>query len=349
MDPRWRTVRPDGRDLPGDEHPSMVSLRTNRPVKDITMGVVRPDEPERRWILVSATPRVRPGDAEPFEVTATFTDITERERAGEQIRRLNAELEQRVRERTAQLEATVRELESFSYSVSHDLRAPLRGIDGFSKALLEDCGDRLDDTGRDYLHRVRATTQRMGQLIDDLLKLSRVTRARLTPQQVDLGKLAQHALNQLQEQHPGHRPLTTVQPGPLVSGDPGLLLVALENLLGNAWKYSSRRADARIEFGHLIRDGETVCFVRDNGVGFNMKYVSKLFGAFQRLHTDREFEGTGIGLATVERIISRHGGRVWAEAEVGKGATFYFTLGRPADALAADPMGVTDRLDARRT
>ncbi len=346
MDPHWRTVLPDGRDFPGDEHPAMVSLRTNRPVKDVTMGVVRPDEPDHRWILVSAIPRVRPGEPEPYEVTATFTDITEIKRAGEQIQRLNAELEQRVRDRTAQLEATVRELESFSYSVSHDLRAPLRGIDGFSQALLEDFGDRLDDTGRDYLRRVRANTQRMGHLIDDLLKLSRVTRAPLTPHRVDLSKLAQHALHQLEEEHPGHRPLTTVQPSPSVHGDPGLLLVALENLLGNAWKYSSRRTDARIEFGHMTRDGETIYFVRDNGVGFDMKYVSKLFGAFQRLHHQKDFEGTGIGLATVERIVSRHGGRVWAEAEVGKGATFYFTIGQLGEASAAKTSGVNGRVDA---
>jgi light-regulated signal transduction histidine kinase (bacteriophytochrome) len=249
-----------------------------------------------------------------------------------------------VRDRTAQLEASVRELESFSYSVSHDLRAPLRGIDGFSQALLEDFGDRLDETGRGYLRRVRASTQRMGHLIDDLLKLSRMTRAPLTPHPVDLGKLAQRALQQLQEEHPSHRPLTVVQPGPMVNCDPGLLLVALENLLGNAWKYSSRRTDARIEFGHLTRDGETICFVRDNGVGFDMKYASKLFGAFQRLHHEKDFEGTGIGLATVERIIRRHGGRVWAEAEVGQGATFYFTIGRLAEALAAQPAGATDRV-----
>jgi len=345
MDPHWRTVWPNGRDLPGDEHPAMVSLRTNRPVREVTIGVVRPGEPDHRWILVSAIPRVRPGETEPYEVTATFTDITEIKRAGEQIQRLNAELEQRVRERTAQLETTVRELESFSYSVSHDLRAPLRGIDGFSQALLEDFGDRLDETGRGYLQRVRASTQRMGHLIDDLLKLSRVTRTSLTPHVVDLSKLAQHALRQLAEEHPGHRPLTTVQPGPTVNGDPGLLLVALENLLGNAWKYSSRRADAHIEFGHLRRDGETIFFVRDNGVGFDMKYASKLFGAFQRLHHQKEFEGTGIGLATVERIISRHGGRVWPEAEVDKGATFYFTIGQLGEALAAKPAGVTARLN----
>jgi PAS domain S-box-containing protein len=327
MDPRWRTVLPDGRDLPGDQHPAMVALRTGRPVSDVTMGVLHPGEAEHRWILVSSTPRLRPGEAEPYEVSTTFTDITALERAGEQIRRLNAELEQRVRERTAQLEATVHELESFSYSVSHDLRAPLRGIDGFSQALLEDFGDRLDDTGRGYVKRVRASTQRMGHLIDDLLKLSRVTRAPLTPQPVDLSKLAQHALKQLQEAQPTHRPSTVVEPGLQVRGDPGLLSVALENLLGNAWKYSSRRADAHIEFGHVAREGVTVYFVRDDGVGFDMKYAGKLFGAFQRLHSQSEFEGTGIGLATVQRIVARHGGRVWAEAEVGKGATFYFTIG----------------------
>ncbi len=171
MDPRWRAIRSDGSDWPGDEHPSMVALRTGAPVRDAVMGIVRPDEPAHRWILVSAIPRMRPGETEPCEVFTTFSDITERERAAEQIRRLNAGLEQRVQERTAQLEATVREIESFSYSVSHDLRAPLRGIDGFSQALLEEYDDQLDDTARGYLQRVRVNTERMGRLIDDLLKL----------------------------------------------------------------------------------------------------------------------------------------------------------------------------------
>jgi signal transduction histidine kinase len=243
------------------------------------------------------------------------------------VRRLNAGLTQRVRERTAQLEAVVKELESFSYSVSHDLRAPLRAIDGFASALEEDYADRLDDEGRDYLRRIRHGALRMADLIDDLLKLSRVSRSELTSQPVDLSGLAREILDRLAEAEPLRAVATAVQPGLGAQGDPGLLRAALENLLGNAWKYSSKQAQARIEFGAGEQAGETVYFVRDNGIGFDMAHAGKLFGPFQRLHHQNEFEGSGIGLATVRRIIQRHGGRIWAESMPGQGATFYFTLG----------------------
>ncbi|NWG87806.1 MAG: HAMP domain-containing protein, partial [Hydrogenophilaceae bacterium] len=217
-----------------------------------------------------------------------------------QVRRLNAELEQRVSARTAQLEATIRELESFAYSVSHDLRGPLRGIDGFSQVLLEDYGDRLDATGRSYLERVRAGSLRMGSLIDDLLMLSRVTRAPLTIESVDLSHLAADILGHLQKIEPGRSTDIAIAPDIVVQGDRKLLQAALENLLGNAWKYSAKTAQPRIEFGATDQEGEAVYFVRDNGVGFDMRYADKLFGTFERLHHRDEFEGTGIGLAAVQ-------------------------------------------------
>jgi signal transduction histidine kinase len=221
---------------------------------------------------------------------------------------------------------TLAELEAFSYSVSHDLRAPLRGIDGFSQALLDDHLESLDEEGKQYLRRIRAGAQRMGQLIDDLLKLSKVTRSELRPTRVDLSQIAREVAEGLQQQDAARRVDLMVKEGLVARGDPRLLRVALENLLGNAWKFTSKLPSARIELGQKDADGRQVFFVRDNGAGFDMEYAEKLFGAFQRLHAMTEFPGTGIGLATVQRVIHRHGGKVWAEGAVGQGATFYFTL-----------------------
>jgi len=223
-------------------------------------------------------------------------------------------------------EAANKELEAFSYSVSHDLRAPLRSIDGFSHALLEDYQDKLDDTAKSYLDRVRKATQHMGRLIDDMLKLSSVTRSDFQPESVDLSTLVREISEKLQQCNPDRMIDAIIREGVIVNGDPSLLKIAIENLLGNAWKFTSREVKPQFEFNTTVKEGKTACFVRDNGVGFDMTYVDKLFGAFQRLHTTLEFPGTGIGLATVQRIFNRHGGEVWAEAEVGKGATFYFTL-----------------------
>ncbi len=262
----------------------------------------------------------------PTAIIGSVRDVTERKQIEDEIRLLNAELEQRVIERTAQLETTNRELEAFAYSVSHDLRAPLRSIDGFSQALLEDYTRDLDAEGQDYLQRVRKASQRMGQLIDDLLKLSRLTRGEMRREIVDLSALAQTITSDLQNTQPEHRTECLITPDLSATGDAHLLRVVLENLLGNAWKFTSKRTQARIEFGVTELEGESAYFVRDNGAGFDMAYADKLFDAFQRLHRMTEFPGTGIGLATVQRIIHRHGGRVWAEGAVEQGATFYFVL-----------------------
>lgn len=297
---------------------SSLSLNWKREVQ------LRRNDDSTIWILLSET--VSTTDDETV-IDGFIEDISDRKRAEQQIKELNQDLERRVIERTAQLEAANKELEAFSYSVSHDLRAPLRIIDGFSQQLLERYLSQLDEKGKHYLQRVRAASQRMGELIDDLLKLSRVTRGELQRQTVDLSAMVEAIALELQ--HETERSVEfIIAPGVVAQGDIRLLLMVLENLLSNAWKFTSNKAHPRIEFGTLPQpDGKDAYFVRDNGAGFDMAYSHKLFGAFQRLHTTDEFPGTGIGLATVQRIIHRHGGRVWAEGTLEQGATFYFTLG----------------------
>jgi light-regulated signal transduction histidine kinase (bacteriophytochrome) len=237
--------------------------------------------------------------------------------------------EQGVIDRTAELEAVNRELETFSYSVSHDLRAPLRSIEGFSHALLEEYATTLDADGQDYLQRIRWGTRRMADLIDALLGLAQVTQAALVREPVDLTAMARTIAADLQHHEPSRSVAFVIADGLAMKGDRRLLRVVLDNLLGNAWKFTAKQPQACIEVGSLPQpDGMLACFVRDNGAGFEMVYANKLFGAFQRLHRDGEFPGTGIGLATVQRIIHRHGGRIWAEGAVDQGATFYFTVGK---------------------
>lgn len=264
---------------------------------------------------------------QPFRYLAIRFDTTDRKLAEQQIYDLNYDLEQRVQERTQQLQAANRELEAFSYSVSHDLRSPLRSIDGFSQALLERHADQLDSQGKHYLQRVRAASQRMGQLIDDLLKLSRVTRSTMVCQPVDLSAIAAAIVSELQQTQPERNVTFAIAPDLIAQGDPHLLRIVLENLLNNAWKFTTHHNQAQIEFGAIAAPGQpTTYFVRDDGAGFDMTYAHKLFGAFQRLHAMTEFPGNGVGLATIQRVIHRHGGHVWAEAAVEQGATFYFTL-----------------------
>ncbi len=306
-----------------------LQKRVSEPILDLTRTARRVSE-QKDYAL-----RARKHSADEVgQLTDSFNDmlaqIQERDsalrRADEEVRELNVGLEERVVERTMQLGAANKELEAFAYSVSHDLRAPLRAINGFSQVLLDRYADRLDGDGKRYLAHVRESAHQMGELIDDLLNLSRVTRAELRREPVDLSELARSVLERLRKSQPERQVDLVVQDDMVAHADPRLLDIVLTNLLGNAWKFSGKRALARIECALKADEQRPVYFVRDNGAGFDGRYGDKLFGVFQRLHSAHEFEGTGIGLATVQRIVQRHGGRVWAEGEVDRGATFYFTL-----------------------
>jgi light-regulated signal transduction histidine kinase (bacteriophytochrome) len=258
------------------------------------------------------------------QVIILGSDITDRKKAEESLENY-----------ANNLETANKELEAFSYSVSHDLKAPLRAMDSFSEILIEDYKDKIDETGRDYLNRIRKASQTMSQLINDMLKLSRIVRTEIQIDMVDLSEMVKNIANELQDTNPGRKVEFVITPGILVKGDQGLLDICLKNLLENAWKFTANNTEAVIEFGAMQRDGQTVYFVKDNGIGFDMTYSDKLFHPFQRLHSGNEYPGTGIGLAIVQRIVRRHHGDIWGESEINKGTTFYFTIGN----IAVDPPG----------
>ncbi len=280
----------------------------------------------RRIMLLNAR-QIQRGLGKERIILLAIEDITER-KAVELALKASREV---LARRSTELEAVNKELEAFAYSVSHDLRAPLRSLDGFSMALLEDYDGKLDATGKDYLQRIRKASQRMAQLIDDMLKLSRITRMGMKYQTVNLSLIASTVMNEQQCTQPDRLVDFKVTDGLIVDGDPNLLRILLENLLGNAWKYTTRHSSARIEFGSMVEKSRTVYYVKDDGAGFDMTYVSKLFSPFNRLHTADEFPGTGIGLATSQRIVIRHGGKIWAEGAIEKGATIFFTLNDDGD------------------
>ena len=326
LDPRWRTVREDGTDLAGSAHPAMVALRTGKQVHDFMMGVFNPSLDEYRWIIVNAVPLFRPGEDRPYQVHTTFTDISALKKAEEENLLLNAELEDRVKQRTSELEFTNQELEAFTYSISHDLQAPVRAIDGFSRALADRCGEQLSADGQRYVEFLKVSAGKMQDLIGALLTLSRTGRSPVQMMPVDPTVLVRDVLEVLQSELEGRVVDFQIDPLPPFQGDPTLMKQVYHNLLANAVKFTSRCAQAKIHVGCHGTGPARVYFVRDNGVGFDPANADRLFGVFQRLHREEDFKGTGVGLAIVQRIIRRHRGWIWAEAQTGQGATFYFHL-----------------------
>lgn len=345
----WRKARvADGRDVTNltdsdlmgpekavwfdnEDREVMASGRFSKP-REVVDGTK--DDPQ--WFVTTKMP-LRDAAGTVIGVVGISRDVTDFKRRSLEVEKLNAALEARVAERTAQLTATNEELEAFASSVSHDLRAPLRHIDGLAAALVEDYSEKLDAPGQDYLNRIRGAAKRMAGLIEDLLRLSRVTRSELNITRTDLSEIARSIVEDLRREQPQRIVDARITPDLCVLADPGMLRAALANLIHNAWKFTGKKSAATIEFGAVQRDGMTVYFVRDDGAGFDMTHAGRLFDAFQRLHTEREFPGTGIGLATVRRVMRRHGGDAWAESTIGLGATFYFTLGARPEVRALLP------------
>ncbi|MGQ2979559.1 MAG: PAS domain S-box protein [Polaromonas sp.] len=323
----WQRMREDGSMLPEEEMPSVVARRTGQAQVNQVLCYRKPDG-SVLWAQINVLPLFEGGTTVPTGFVTTITDISKRKRDEMEIVRLNVDLENRVLRRTAQLEAANKELEAFSYSVAHDLRSPLSSIDGFSALLQKALPPGMGDKATHYLARIRTGVQRMGELTDGLLSLAQLSRTSLRWEPMDISEEAGQLLRQHAERDAGRRVRVQVEPGLLVRADTTLLRQVLENLISNAWKFTSKTTDAEISVGRDTGpDKQPVYFVRDNGAGFDMAYVDKLFGTFQRLHSPDEFAGSGIGLATVKRIVTRHGGRIWAQSALGQGSTFYFTLG----------------------
>jgi signal transduction histidine kinase len=304
---------------------------------DLEVGLIRADG-QRIWVRVVGEAVIEGGRV--VRVRGIIADVNDRRLVEEEIRTLNAELEQRVAARTTQLERVNHELETFAYSVSHDLRAPLRAVDGFSKVLLDDYAEKLGGDGRHYLERVRAGAVRMGTLIDEILKLSRLSRQRFEREPIDLSALAREIVAELSSVEPDRHVMVEIEDGLVAEADRGLVQSVLQNLLGNAFKFTAKTERAQVRFGAVEQDGVPVYFVADNGAGFDMAHAKRLFRPFQRLHRESEFPGTGIGLPTVVRAVHRHGGTIWAHGAVNEGATFHFTLTPgahpPADAATGE-------------
>lgn len=327
----WQIFREDGSLMPAEEHPNFVAKCTGLPQFNKLVCYRKPDGADL-WCLVNVQPLIERPDSQPSGFVTTLTDVTNRKHAELEVVRLNVDLENRVLRRTAQLEAANRELEAFSYSVAHDLRSPLGTMDGFCVLLQKALPADMNGRASHYMERIRIAVRRMGELTNGLLSLAQLSRTSLNWQEVDLSADAAKILRECTENDPARQAHVTIEPGIVVSGDSALLRQLLENLIGNAWKFTSRKAGTEIAFGSQAATGQqSVFFVRDNGAGFDMAYANKLFGTFQRLHAPEEFPGTGIGLATVDRIVRRHGGRIWADSVQGQGSTFYFTLGGEPD------------------
>ncbi len=325
FDPDWNVIHEDGSPFPGSIYPVPQAIASRQPVRNVVMGVYRPLTCSRVWLHVDAEPQLN-ADGSVQQVVCTFINITGSKNAEAQIKKLNEDLELKVLERTEQLEAANKELESLSYSASHDLRTPLRALDGFANILLEDYSQVLDSEGKRMLRIIIDNANKMGRLIDDLLSFSRLGKQEMELTKINMQEMASSVYHELLTEKDTELIHFSIQNIPDSNGDPSLMRLVWTNLIANAIKFSSQKTDRTVEIGFKVKGSENIYYVKDNGEGFDMSHSGSLFAVFKRLPTAKTFEGTGVGLAIVHRIINRMNGRIWAEGEVGKGATFYFAL-----------------------